>query len=84
MFKKAKESGAETVDPSSRAASSSGSTAFVGAGYKLGSSEGAPAEMVSGATKPKEPKQFIIKVITNILRLGVIGKIHKRNWGRGL
>ena len=63
MFKKAKESGAETVDPSSRAASSSGSTAFVGAGYKLGSSEGAAAEMVSGATKPKEPKQFIIKVI---------------------
>ena len=63
MLKKAKDSGAEAVDPAARAASTSKSTAFVGAGFKLGSSEATPSEMVAGAKKTKPPKQFIIKVI---------------------
>ena len=62
MLKKAKESGAEAVDPSSRPSGSSKPTAFVGSGFKLGSSESQPSEQVQGASKPKPPKQFIIKV----------------------
>ena len=63
MLKKAKESGAEAVDPSSRpSGSSGGASAFVGSGFKLGSSETAPSEMVAGASKPSAPKTFIIKV----------------------
>jgi hypothetical protein len=62
MLKKAKESGAEAVDPSSRPSASSGSSAFIGAGFKLGSSETSPSEMVAGGSNPKPPKQFIIKV----------------------
>ena len=62
MMKKAKESGAEAVDPSSRASASSGASAFIGSGFKLGSSETSPSEMVAGASNPKPPKQFIIKV----------------------
>jgi len=66
MLKKAKESGAEAVDPSSRpSGSSSKSTAFVGSGFKLGSSESQPSEQVAGASKPKPPKQFIIKMWQN-------------------
>merc|ERR1719158_2528796 len=63
MLKKAKESGAEAVDPSSRSSASSGaSSAFIGAGFKLGSSETSPSEMVAGGSNPKPPKQFIIKM----------------------
>ena len=68
MLKKAKESGAEAVDPSSRASgSSSKPSAFVGSGFKLGSSESQPSEQVQGASKPKPPKQFIIKVLLTVL-----------------
>jgi len=66
MLKKAKESGAEAVDPSSRpSGSSAGASAFMGSGFKLGSSETAPSEMIAGASKPKPPKQFIIKMWQN-------------------
>ena len=76
MLKKAKESGAEAVDPSSRPSGSSKPTAFVGSGFKLGSSESQPSEQVQGASKPKPPKQFIIKVY--IKKHSILGSINGR------
>jgi len=68
MLKKAKESGAEAVDPSSRdVPSSSGATAFVGSGYKLGSSETAPSEMVSGSKKSETPQTIHSKDVAKWL-----------------
>ena len=75
MLKKAKESGAEAVDPSSRATTSSGPSAFVGSGFKLGSSETAASEMVAGASKPKPPKQFIIKMWQNGFSINEDGEL---------
>lgn len=75
MLKKAKESGAEAVDPSTRATSSGTPSAFVGSGFKLGSSETAPSEMVAGASKPKVPKQFIIKMWQNGFSINEDGEL---------
>jgi len=76
MLKKAKESGAEAVDPSSRpSGSSSKPTAFVGSGFKLGSSESQPSEQVAGASKPKPPKQFIIKMWQNGFSINEDGEL---------
>jgi len=76
MLKKAKESGAEAVDPSSRASgSSSKPSAFVGSGFKLGSSESQPSEQVQGASKPKPPKQFIIKMWQNGFSINEDGEL---------
>jgi len=65
LFKKAREHGAEAVDPSNPKAGSSKSSAFTGTGFKLGSSESAPTEKVEGGHKPKPPREFILKMWKN-------------------
>jgi len=61
IFRRAKESGASEVRPGEEGAS--GSRAFQGGGFRLGSSETAPSEQV-GAPMEKEPEQrtFVLKM----------------------
>ena len=70
MFKKAREHGAESVDPNSSAGPSSMASSrptFTGSGFKLGSSEDAPTEVVQGAPseKEEEPREFAFKMWQN-------------------
>lgn len=68
MFKKAREHGAEAVDPSSMGASSSSRSAFVGTGFRLGSTEipsqpiGKPSD---AATAQPKPREFTLKMWRN-------------------
>ena len=67
MFKKARESGAEAVDPSAGPSSSgrgSKKTAFTGSAFRLGSDE-TQSEMVPdarAANRMPEPREFTLKV----------------------
>merc|ERR1712002_144324 len=71
MFKKAREHGAESVDQNSSAGQAAGGASsrptFTGSGFKLGSSEGAPSEVVQGARskKDEEPREFALKMWQN-------------------
>jgi len=67
LFKRAREHGAEAVDPSTSGGKpgGSGASAFTGTGFKLGSSESAPTEKVEGAQKPKPPREFVLKMWRN-------------------
>jgi len=67
LFKKAREHGAEAVDPSTSKAGGSkgGASAFTGTGFKLGSSDSDPTEKVEGARKPKPPREFVLKMWKN-------------------
>ena len=70
MFKKAREHVAESVDPNSSAGPSSMASSrptFTGSGFKLGSSEDAPTEVVQVASseKEEEPRQFALKMWQN-------------------
>lgn len=72
MFKKAKEHGAEAVDPNAPGGSqigsaSSRSAAFVGAGFKLGSSDADSSEVVQGPStkKDEKPREFVLKMWQN-------------------
>ena len=61
VFKKAREAGAEAVEPgtSGTSARKPGASAFTGTGFKLGSSESDPSQKVEGARKPKV-RTFVI------------------------
>jgi len=69
MFKKAREHGAESVDPNSSEGQAGGSSrpTFTGSGFKLGSSEDAPSEVIQGASskKDEEPREFALKMWQN-------------------
>jgi len=69
MFKKAREHGAETVDPNSSmgAGGASSRPTFTGSGFKLGSSEDTPSEVVQGTSskKEEEPREFALKMWQN-------------------
>jgi len=71
MFKKAREHGAESVDPNSSAGQAAGGASsrptFVGSGFKLGSTEDAPSEVVQGARSKKDekPREFALKMWQN-------------------
>jgi len=70
MFKKAREHGAESVDPNSGASGAAGGASsrptFVGSGHTLGS-ESSPSEVVQGARSKKEekPREFALKMWQN-------------------
>jgi len=66
IFKKAREHGAEAVDqnsPPGQAGASSRPT-FSGSGFKLGSTEGEPTQVVPGASSKKDekPREFALKM----------------------
>ena len=65
MFRKARQHGAEAVDPSTSKGGAQAAPAFTGTGFKLGSSESAPTEKVPGAEMPKPPRQFVLKMWRN-------------------
>jgi len=71
MFKKAREHGAEAVDPNSSAGQAAGGgpsrQTFTGSGFKLGSTEGTPSEVVAGAASKKDekPREFALKMWQN-------------------
>jgi len=71
MFKKAREHGAEAVDPNSSMGQAAGGASsrptFTGSGFKLGSSEDTPSEVVQGASskKEEEPREFVLKMWQN-------------------
>ncbi len=70
MFKRAREGGAEAVDPSAASSSSgaSGSRAFTGTAFKLGS-DSTPSERMpdpaAGAARPEVPQEFTLKMWQN-------------------
>lgn len=65
LFQKAKEHGAQEVDPSEGAAGTSKkSSGYHGTGYRLGSGN-EPSEVIPGAPKPKETKTSILKLWKN-------------------
>jgi len=70
MFKKAREHGAESVDPNSPAGQAGGASSrptFTGSGFKLGSTEGTSSEVVPGASSKKDekPREFALKMWQN-------------------
>merc|ERR1711988_58403 len=69
MFKKAREHGAEAVDPNSMGQAAGGASSrptFTGSGFKLGSSEDTPSEVVQGTSKKEEePREFALKMWQN-------------------
>ena len=70
MFKKAREHGAEAVDPNSMGQAAGGASSrptFTGSGFKLGSSEDTPSEVVQGTSskKEEEPREFALKMWQN-------------------
>jgi len=68
IFKKAREHGAEKVDPNSspEKAGASSRPTFAGSGFKLGSTEGAPSEKVPGTSRKEEkPREFALKMWQN-------------------
>merc|ERR1719414_2859081 len=62
LFRRAKESGAEEVQPGSAFGSSAGTRAFVGGGFKLGG-ENTPSVAVGTPSEPVEqPRTFVLKM----------------------
>lgn len=66
IFKKAREHGAEAVDQNSAPgpAGASSRPTFSGSGFKLGSTEGEPIQVVPGASSKKDekPREFALKM----------------------
>jgi len=65
VFKKAREAGAEAVEPGTSGGKKQGASAFTGTGFKLGSSETDPSQKIEGAKKPKPPREFVLKMWRN-------------------
>jgi len=66
MFKKAREHGAEAVDPGAAGGPGPSRSVFSGSGFKLGSNE-MGSEMVQGTSAPKDekPREFALKMWQN-------------------
>jgi len=67
MFKKAREHGAEALDPNAAGGQASTSrSSFTGAGFKLGSND-VGSEMIPGQSKKKDekPREFVLKMWQN-------------------